>query len=146
MNKELIASLAWGGGIIALALGATFARQLGYIDGDTVTRVVIGANGLMVAWYGNRMPKAVVPSACARQAKRVGGWSMVLSGLVYAGLWAFAPIQVAMIGRVRRGRGGDRGDARLLPVAAGQGPGRLRKWGEPSGREMEGSPILFRRG
>ena len=96
MNKELIGGLAWGGGIIALALGATFARQLGYIDGDTVTRVVIGMNGLMIAWYGNRMPKAVVPSAYARQATRVGGWSMVLSGLVYAGLWAFAPIPVAI--------------------------------------------------
>ena len=41
------------------------------------------------------MPKAVVPSARARQARRVAGWSMVLSGLVYAGLWAFAPIPVA---------------------------------------------------
>lgn len=98
MNKELIAGLAWGGGIIALALGATLARELGYIDGDTVTRVVIGINGLMIAWYGNRMPKAFVPSAGARQVTRVGGWSMVLSGLVYAGLWAFAPIPVAIIG------------------------------------------------
>lgn len=98
MNKELIGALAWGGGIIALALAATLARQLGYVDGDTVTRVVIGVNGLMIAWYGNRMPKAVAPSACARQVARVGGWSMVLSGLVYAGLWAFAPIQVAVIG------------------------------------------------
>lgn len=98
MNKELIAGLAWGGGIIALALGATFARKLGYIDGDTVTRVVIGMNGLMIAWYGNRMPKAFAPSARARQVARVGGWSMALSGLVYAGLWAFAPIPVAIIG------------------------------------------------
>ena len=53
-------------------------------------------NGLMIAWYGNRMPKAVAPSACARQATRVAGWSLVLSGLVYAGLWAFAPIPVAL--------------------------------------------------
>ncbi len=98
MNKELIGSLAWGGGIITLALGATLARKLGYIDGDTVTRVVIGMNGLMIAWYGNRMPKAFVPSARARQVARVGGWSMVLSGLVYAGLWAFAPIPVAIVG------------------------------------------------
>ena len=98
MNKELIASLAWGGGILALALGASFARQRGYVDSDTVTRVVIGMNGLMIAWFGNRMPKAFVPSAGARQAMRVGGWSMVLSGLVYAGLWAFAPIPVAIIG------------------------------------------------
>lgn len=98
MNKDLIGALAWGGGIIALALGATFARKLGYVDGDTVTRVVIGINGLMIAWYGNRMPKAFAPSAQARQVARVGGWSMVLSGLVYAGLWAFAPIPVAVAG------------------------------------------------
>jgi hypothetical protein len=98
MNRDLIGSLAWAGGIIALALGATLARKLGHIDGDTVTRMVIGINGIMIAWYGNRMPKAFVPSVRARQAARVGGWSMVLSGLVYAGLWAFAPIPVAIWG------------------------------------------------
>jgi len=98
MNKDLIGSLAWGGGIIALALVATLARKLGYMDGDTVTRLVVGVNGLMIAWYGNRMPKAFVPSAGVRKIQRVGGWSMVLSGLVYAGLWAFAPIHVAVIG------------------------------------------------
>jgi hypothetical protein len=36
-----------------------------------------------------------VPGAQARQARRVAAWSLVLSGLVYAGLWAFAPIAVA---------------------------------------------------
>lgn len=96
MNKELIGALAWSGGIIALALGARFAREFGYIDGDTVKRVVIGVTGLYLAWYGNRMPKAFAPSADARKVTRVGGWSMVLSGLVYAGLWAFAPIPVAI--------------------------------------------------
>lgn len=98
MNRELVGSLAWAGGLIGLALAATFARQQGYIDAEAVTRLVMGATGLMVAWYGNRMPKAVVPGARARQANRVGGWSMALSGLVYAGLWAFAPTQVAVIG------------------------------------------------
>ncbi|MBC9032454.1 ammonium transporter [Sphingomonas sp. JC676] len=98
MNKDLIGSFAWGGGIVAVALGMTAARQLGYVDSDTVTRVVIGLNGLMIAWYGNRMPKTFVPSARARQARRVAAWSLVLSGLIYAGLWAFAPIPVAVIG------------------------------------------------
>lgn len=98
MNRDLIGSLAWGVGVVALALAATYARRLGLIDGDTVTRLVIGANGLMITWFGNRMPKAFVPSAWARSARRVGGWSMVLSGLVYAGLWAFAPIPVAIAG------------------------------------------------
>lgn len=100
MNKEqkqeLAGSLAWGVGIVVLALAATLARKLGHMDSDTVTRLVIGANGLMIAWMGNRMPKTFVPSACARQVRRIAGWSLVLSGLAYAGLWAFAPIPVAV--------------------------------------------------
>lgn len=96
MKKELIESFAWAGVILVLAFGSTFAHKLGYIDRDTVTRVVTGIIGLWMAWYGNRMPKTMVPlPAGARQARRVASWSMVLSGLVYAGLWAFAPIPVA---------------------------------------------------
>jgi hypothetical protein len=98
MNKDLIGSLAWAGGLIGLGLVASFARRQGYIDADTTTRIVLAAIGLMVAWFGNRMPKAFVPSARARQAARVGGWSMALSGLVYAGLWAFAPFEAALFG------------------------------------------------
>ena len=98
MNKEIITDLAWGIGIVVVALAASAARKSGYIDGETVTRVVIGLTGLMIASFGNRMPKSFVPSSCARQARRVAGWSLVLSGLVYAGLWAFAPIPVAVAG------------------------------------------------
>lgn len=98
MNKDLIGSFAWGGGIVAVAIAMTVARKMGYVDGDTVTRVVVGLNGLMIAWTGNRMPKAFVPSILARRVHRVSGWSLVLSGLIYAGLWAFAPIQTAVIG------------------------------------------------
>ena len=98
MNKQLITDLTWGVGILVVALVASLVRKLGYVDGDTVTRVVIGMTGLMIASYGNRMPKTFVPSSEARQARRVAAWSLVLSGLVYAGLWAFAPIPVAVAG------------------------------------------------
>ena len=98
MNADIVKSLAWGGGIVALALLATFARGQGLIDSEMVNRIVMGSIGLMVVWFGNRMPKTFAPSARARDAQRVGGWSMVLSGLVYAGLWAFAPHDVAVIG------------------------------------------------
>ncbi|AQA00951.1 ammonium transporter [Sphingopyxis sp. QXT-31] len=84
--------------MIALALGATALRQFGYIDADTMTRVVVGINGIMIAWYGNRMPKTLAPGNIARRVQRVGGWAFVLSGLVYAALWAFAPIDVAVGG------------------------------------------------
>lgn len=98
MNKELTADLAWGIGIVVLALAATHARKLGYIEAETVTRIVMCAIGLMVVWFGNRMPKRFVPNAWARKATRVGGWSMALSGLIYAALWVFAPTQVAVVG------------------------------------------------
>ena len=94
VKKELVPALAWAVVMLGVAFAAAYAHRQGYIDADTKLRVV-AMNGLWMAWYGNRMPKAVVPSACARQAKRVVGWSMVLSGLVYAGMFAFAPFPLA---------------------------------------------------
>lgn len=98
MNREVLTSLAWGVGIVVLALCATFARSQGYVDSEMVDRIVMGAIGLMVAWFGNQMPKRFVPGARARQAQRVAGWSMALSGLIYAGFWIAAPKDVAVIG------------------------------------------------
>lgn len=98
MKNETLQDLASGVAILVLALGASFARSRGWIDNDTTTRIVLAAIGLQIAWYGNRMPKRFVPSAAARQVQRVGGWSLALSGLVYAGLWTFAPMNVALIG------------------------------------------------
>ena len=40
MNKEIKASLTVAGAMISLALGATLARKLGYIDADVVQRIV----------------------------------------------------------------------------------------------------------
>lgn len=97
MNRELTGYIAWALGIVAVALAASYARRLGWIDPETVTRVVVGLNGLMLAWIGNRLPKRIAPSACLASVRRVGGWSMVLSGLVYAALWAFAPTRVAVV-------------------------------------------------
>jgi len=96
MKKDLIGALAWAGGMLALALGAKLAQRLGYIDSDTATRLFSALIGIWLVWYGNRIPKAFAPSACVRQARRVSAWSLVLSGLVYTGLWAFAPIPVAL--------------------------------------------------
>ncbi len=100
MNKDLMGSLAWGLGILLLALAASQARRMGYLEAETVTRMVLGATGLMIAWSGNRMPKVFVPELWARKARRVTAWSMVLSGLIYAGLFAFAPMQLAVAGGV----------------------------------------------
>ena len=98
INRDIAGSLAWGLAIVLVALAGVGLRRVGLVDPDTVTRTVTGANGLMIAWMGNRMPKSFVPSACARRVRRVGGWSLALSGIVYAGLFAFAPLPVAFAG------------------------------------------------
>ncbi len=91
-----VRELAWGGGIVALGLAGTLARQMDLVEQDTLVRLVMGAIGLMVADFGNRAPKALAPSAAAAKLTRVAGWAFALSGLVYAALWAFAPVQVAI--------------------------------------------------
>jgi hypothetical protein len=98
MNTDIKGSLVMAGGIIALALAVSFARGQGWIDPDTTTLIVLCAIGLMLAWIGNRMPKTIMPGVRAAQVNRVGGWSMAISGLIYAALWIFAPIDVAVIG------------------------------------------------
>ena len=66
MKKEIGVALAWAGGMIGVALVAAWARKLGYIDQDTVVRVV-AMNGLMIAYYGNLAPKTFAPSAAGRR-------------------------------------------------------------------------------
>ena len=95
MKKEFLAGLAFAAVMLLLAVAAKFAHARGYIDGDTTLRVM-AMNGLMIAYFGNLVPKKVAPNACARHAMRFSGWSLVLSGLIYAGLWAFAPIPLAV--------------------------------------------------
>ena len=98
MNKEVKAALAWVGGTAIVTLGGIVAFELGFIDRDTLMRVLFGINGVMFAWYGNRLPKTFVPNLRARQAQRVSAWCQVLGGLAYAGLRVFAPIPVAIWG------------------------------------------------
>lgn len=97
MSKEMIRSLSWAGGVLAVALLASLARSQGLIDQDASQRIILGAIGLMVVAYGNRIPKAFTSTPEARNSKRVAGWTMVLSGLVYAGAFVLAPIDVAVV-------------------------------------------------
>src|SRR5579875_2805792 len=100
MKKEIMAGLAWAGVMLALALAGVCARNLGFMDRDTVTRLLFAVIGLWMVWNGNLIPKRLAPNACARQAQRVSAWSMILSGLVYAALWLLAPMSVALWGGV----------------------------------------------
>ncbi len=96
MKKEILVALVFAAIMIPLALAARYAYGHGLIDADTKLRI-LAMNGLYIAWLGNALPKAVVPYAWARQSRRFTGWTLVLSGLVFAGLWAFAPLPLAEV-------------------------------------------------
>ena len=88
--------------VVGMAAGLQYAQSLDLIGSDAGRRTMQVTIGLMLAAYSNLMPKDVGPwraSALAvarsQSALRVGGWSMTLAGLAYAGFWAFAPLAFA---------------------------------------------------
>ena len=87
---------------LASAAGLKYAQGAGVIGPDAARRTIQVMVGLLLAAYANLMPKDVgrwrsstLAAARAQSALRVGGWSMTLAGLIYAGLWAFAPLGFA---------------------------------------------------
>ena len=73
------------------------AGYLGLISHETVVRAAQALLGLMLAVYGNAMPKALPKGATGgtQTVLRVGGWAFTLAGLAYAGLSLFAPATIS---------------------------------------------------
>ena len=108
VKKSIRSAVILAGVQVVGALLLTLANKLGWIDSETTTRGVMVLIGLMLVVVGNSMPKKQEgpPSQTAgdiviRQSiTRVGGWAMLLGGLVWAGLWAFAPRDLAQVGSI----------------------------------------------
>ncbi len=100
--KPIVQALGLAAVFLGLAAALRYAASSGYIGEDLARRAIQVVIGLGLAAYGNLMPKqggrpraSVRAETAAQAALRVGGWSMALAGLVYAGLWAFAPLTFA---------------------------------------------------
>ena len=93
------------GGALLLTLAH---KQFGWIDGETATRGVMVLIGLVLVITGNAMPKKqegppsqTVGEIVVRQSVlRVGGWAMLLGGLIWTVLWLFAPRDIAQVGSI----------------------------------------------
>jgi hypothetical protein len=94
-KKQLLIDFSWGPIIVCASLLASYLRDLGYTDGDTVTRVVMCLSGLMVASFGNRVPKSLLPQAETAIGRKLASKSLVLGGLTFTGVWGFAEISIA---------------------------------------------------
>jgi hypothetical protein len=94
-KKQLLIDFAWGPLIVCASLLASYLRDSGYTDGDTVTRVVMCLTGLMVASFGNRVPQSLLPETETAMGRKLASKSLVLGGMTFTGLWAFAEVSVA---------------------------------------------------
>jgi hypothetical protein len=102
IRHRIAFSVALALSILVTAAALKYAQGLEVIGSDFARRAMQVMIGLVLAGYGNVMPKEIgqwrASAAAARRSQsalRVGGWSMTLAGLTYAGLWAFAPMAVA---------------------------------------------------
>lgn len=104
MRNSLAIAIAQVAGALLLA----FARKQGWIDAEGVMRGAMIIIGLGVAAIGNMIPKTrdgLAPptlelAALRQRVLRIAGWSLMLGGLMFAGLSAFAPPHVAPMGAV----------------------------------------------
>jgi len=105
MSKRLGWAIALAAFILGSAFALRYAEGAGLIGPDGARRAMQVLIGLMLAGYANLMPKQLGrprgsprAEAAAQAALRVGGWSLTLAGVAYAGLWAFMPLEIADTG------------------------------------------------
>lgn len=102
MSKRLGWAIALAAFILGSAFALRYAEGAGLIGPDGARRAMQVLIGLMLAGYANLMPKQLGrprgsprAEAAAQAALRVGGWSLTMAGVAYAGLWAFMPLEIA---------------------------------------------------
>ena len=100
-------AIAVAAALLAIPLGAKLGLALGWIEadnGDLMSRLFGIAGGLILAAYGNVIPRQLdrydpVKGDPARwqRLQRRAAWSFVLAGLACAALWVVLPIRAAAL-------------------------------------------------
>ena len=104
-RSVILLALAFAVLILAVSAGLRYAEGAGMIGAAGARRTMQVLIGLGFAAYANIMPKQLWrmrscsprAEAWAQAGLRVGGWSLMLGGLAYAGLWAFASLPFAEV-------------------------------------------------
>ena len=103
-TKPIATSLAIAAFMLLAAAALKYGQAHELVSAVFVTRMTQVGIGVVLALYGNFIPKNATRSrapACTpsrmQSLLRFGGWSFTLAGLGYAGLWAFAPVAVANV-------------------------------------------------
>ena len=101
MNRTILYTLIGTAIFLAITAAVRHAGTLGYLGEETIDRAVQVMIGLGLALWSNFTPKQIGPvgplqvEAWKQRLLRLTGWSMMLAGLAYAALHAFAPLDIA---------------------------------------------------
>jgi len=89
-------------GFTAAAAALAAAQKMGFIEAAAVKRGLGLIIGVVVVITGNFLPKirplnapGVNPAKATAIAERFAGWILVLVGIAYVGMFAFAPLEQA---------------------------------------------------
>lgn len=98
-------AVAGAAALLAVPLGAKLGQVLGWLapdDGDLMSRLFGIAGGLILAAYGNVIPRQLDrydPARCDparwQRLQRRAAWAFVLAGLACAAIWALLPVRAA---------------------------------------------------
>ncbi len=107
MMKPILQSLAMAAAMLLATALLKYAAVTHLIGPEVATRGVQVVIGVWLAAYANFMPKTLpsahpsIRLAALRQSiLRFSGWLFTLSGIAYAGFWAFAPEPIARVGAI----------------------------------------------
>ena len=100
-------AIAVAAALLAIPLGAKLGQALGWIaadNGDLMARLFGIAGGLILAAYGNVIPRQLDRYDPARsdparwqRLQRRAAWSFVLAGLACAAIWVVLPVKAAAL-------------------------------------------------
>jgi uncharacterized membrane protein len=105
-RRPLATGIAVAVVLLAVAALLKLAQHSALIGADTAARATQAVIGLMVAFYGNFIPKtlgrarSVEAERRVQRALHVSGWAFTLAGLAYAALALFAPSPIAWTGSI----------------------------------------------
>lgn len=97
ITRNVAFSLILAIGFVGICLAAALASSAELVSTDFPDRVAGVGTGLILALFSNVLAKRIAGAASPGKegAKRFMGLAMVLAGLVYAGAFLLAPIDLA---------------------------------------------------
>lgn len=102
VRKPILSSIVFAVIVVAAAFALKYAAAHHLVAADVPMRGIQVLTGLMLAFYGNVIPKNLPrfregESGRIQALRRTCGWLSTLAGLGYAAVWAGAPYAVAPI-------------------------------------------------